>query len=151
VRGELIPGPDTEIHLQAESRKYRVNAEARLDMGRENGTTSGQLHAGKFFSDKDEIFTEVELITDTMKWRFSPGWGRRIGHNTVAGVRFNVTDRARYAWLEHSFGGDWRLRFDRSSEKNDDEIGLRYKLHDFLSAEFVHRPHENFVRVIGHL
>jgi len=106
VRGELIPGPDTEIHLQAESRKYRVNAEARLDMGRENATTSGQLHAGKFFSDKDEIFTEVELITDTMKWRFSPGWGRRIGPNTVVGVRFNVTDsRPLRVVGTQSFGG----------------------------------------------
>ncbi|MDF2501523.1 MAG: hypothetical protein K0Q77_2237 [Anaerosporomusa subterranea] len=151
VRGELIPGPDTQIHLQLESRKYRVNAEARLDMGRDNANTSGHLHAGKFVSPEDELFVEVELSTNTMQWQFSPGWGRRIGPNTVVGARFNVTDNSQYAWLEHRFGENWRLRFDRSSEKDDDEIGLRYKLHDFLSAELVHRPHENFIRVIGQL
>lgn len=151
VRGELIPAQDTQLYLQLESRKYRVTAEARLDMGRDEGNTSGLLHAGKFVSDRDEAFIEVELLTNSMQWQFSPGWGRRIGPNTVVGARFNLTDNSRYAWLEHRFGSNWRLRFDRSSEANDDEIGLRYKLHDFLSAELVHRPHENFLRVIGQL
>jgi hypothetical protein len=152
IRGELIPGPDTQIHLQIESKKYRVNAEARLDMGRDNNAnTSGYLHAGKFISSEDEVFAEVELVTNTMNWNFSPGWGRRLGPNTVVGARFNVTDNIRYAWLEQHFGDNWRLRFDRSSEKDDDEVALRYKLHDFLSAELVHRSHENFIRVIGQL
>ncbi|MDU4960924.1 MAG: hypothetical protein E6X17_09735 [Sporomusaceae bacterium] len=151
VRGELLPGQDTQLNLQLDSIKYRVYAEARLDLGRDDGNTSGLLHVGKFVSGRDEAFVEVELLTDNMEWQFSPGWGRRIGPNTVVGARFNLTDNARYAWLEHRFGSNWRLRFDRSSEDRDDEIGLRYKLHDFLGVELVHRSHENFLRVIGQL
>lgn len=151
IRAELVPGPDTEIKLKAESRKYRINAEARLDMGRFNANTSGLLHAGKFITPDDELFVEIGLITNSMKWEFSPGWGRRVGPNTVIGARINVSDNIRYAWLEHNLGENWRLRFDRSSLDNDDQIGIRYKLHDFLSAELVHRSKENFVRVIGQL
>ena len=151
TRAELTAGADTEIAIHTESRSYRINAEALLDMGRENANTSGKLHAGKYVSADDEVFVEVGLVTNTMKWQFSPGWGRRVGPDTVVGARFNVTDNIRYAWLEHRFSRNWQIRFDRSSEQDDDEIGLRYKLHDFLSAEFVHRPKESFIRVIGQL
>lgn len=151
VRGDLIPGRDTQVYLQVESRKYRVNAEARLDMGRDEDNTSGYLHVGKFMSDKDEAFVEAELITNSMKWVFSPGWSRRLGSNTLAGLRYNVTDSIGYTWLEQRLGNNWRLRFDRSSADDDDEIGLRYQFHDFLSTELVRRPGETFVRVIGHL
>lgn len=151
VRAELVPGPDTDINIRAESRRYRVNAEARLDMGREKSNTSGLLHAGKFVSPDDELYLEVGLVTNSMRWQISPGWSRQVGSNTLIGARVNVTDNIRYAWLEHHIGDNWRLRFDRSSKDNDDEIGIRYKLHDFLSAELVHRTNENFVRVIGQL
>lgn len=151
TRAELTAGADTEILLYTESRSYRINAEALLDLGREDANTSGKLHAGKYISSEDEVFVEVGLVTNTMKWQVSPGWGRRVGPDTVVGARFNVTDNIRYAWLEHRFSRNWQIRFDRSSEQEDDEIGLRYKLHDFLSAELVHRPHENFIRVIGQL
>lgn len=150
IRAEIAPGADTDIQLGVESRKYRVNAEAWLDMGRDHDNTSGLLHAGKYVSQEDELFMEVRLITNSMKWQFSPGWSHQLGSKTFVGARFNVTDNIQYAWLEQ-YSGNWRLRFDRSSKTGDNEIGLRYKLHDFLSAELVHREDENFIRVIGQL
>ena len=75
VRAELVPDTETKIKIKAESRKYRISAEARLDMGREDDNTSGLLHAGKFVTPDDELFAEVGLITNSMKMAIQPWLG----------------------------------------------------------------------------
>ena len=148
---EVIAGQQTQIQLKAETTKYRLTLEGYVDMGREEDNTAIKLHAGKFINSADELFTEVEFIPSSVSWKFYPGWSHKLGTTTYAGVKYDISDKDNILWLNQNFGSDWSLRLEHASSTEGDEIGLRYKIHDFLSAEYVVGEHENWLRLIGHL
>ncbi len=148
---EVIAGKQTQIQLKAETTKYRLTLEGYVDMGREDDNTAIKLHAGKFINSTDELFTEVEFIPSSVSWKFYPGWSHRIGTTTYAGMKYDISDKDNILWINQNFGSDWSLRLEHASSTEGDEIGLRYKIHDFLSAEYVVGEHENWLRLIGHL
>lgn len=148
---EVIAGKQTQIQLKAETAKYRLTLEGYVDMGREDDNTAIKLHAGKFINSADELFTEVEFIPSSVSWKFYPGWSHRIGKTTYAGLKYDISDKDNILWINQNFGSDWSLRLEHASSTEGDEIGLRYKIHDFLSAEYVVGEHENWLRLIGHL
>ena len=147
----VSPGVDTEITLQAETTKYRVILEGNLDMGRQHDNTSGKLHVGKFAGSRDEFFMEIKFIPTNMEWEFEPGWGHKFAENTVAGVKYNISDRESILWLDHSLGPNWTLRLEDTPKADYYEFGVRYKLHEFLSAEYVITEKENWLRLIANL
>lgn len=148
---EVIAGKQTQIQLKAETTKYRLTLEGYVDMGREDDNTAIKLHAGKFINSADEVFTEVEFLPSSVSWKFYPGWSHRIGTTTYAGLKYDISDKDNILWINQNFGSDWSLRLEHASSTEGDEIGLRYKIHDFLSAEYVVGEHENWLRLIGHL
>lgn len=148
---EVIAGKQTQIQLKAETTKYRLTLEGYVDMGREDDNTAIKLHAGKFINSADELFTEVEFIPSSVSWKFYPGWSHKIGTTTYAGMKYDISDKDNILWINQNFGSDWSLRLEHASSTDGDEIGLRYKIHDFLSAEYVVGEHENWLRLIGHL
>jgi len=147
----ITPGVDTEITINAETSKYRVVLEGSLDMGREDDNTTTKLHVGKFTNRRDEIFLEVKFMPDNLDWEFEPGWGHRFTENTVAGLRYNLSERQSILWLEHYLGPNWMLRMEDTPKNDYYEFGVRYKLHEFLSAEYVITEKENWLRLIANL
>lgn len=148
----ISPGPDTVIVATVETDKYNIWLEGYLDMGRHvNDNTSARLHAGKFVGSRDEAFLEVEFIPNTVTWEFAPGWSHRFGDSTFIGVKHILPDNDNILTLNQKLSRDWSLRAERWPENNKNEFGLRYRLHDYLSAEYIFTEDESWLRLIGHL
>jgi hypothetical protein len=148
----LNPGVDTEMALMVETDKYNITLEGYLDMGgRTQDNTSVRLHAGKIIGKRDEVFMEVNFIPSTVAWEFTPGWGHAIGSSTTAGIKYSLSEKRDVLWLHQEISRNWMVRLERTPENGRNEFALRYKLHDFLSAEYVFRKENKWLRLIGSL
>ena len=147
----VTPGQDTEVMVTVDSDRFRITAEVFLDTGKDRENISAKAHLGQKISKRDELFLELKVLPGMMTWEFMPGWGHQFGADTWAGVRYRTNDREWVGWLEQGLGGRWSLRAERWSGLDRNEIGLRYKLHDFLSAEFIMTNDRSWLRMVGHL
>ena len=147
----INPGTDTEILLTVDTDKYRLFLEGSLDLGRQENNTLGKLHVGKFTGRKDELFMEIKFIPNNMEWEFEPGWGHSFTKNTTAGLRYNLSDSHSIFWVEHNLGANWTLRLEDTPQADYYECGVRYKLHEFLSAEYLITEKKNWLRLIANL
>ncbi|AIF53777.1 hypothetical protein UFO1_4234 [Pelosinus sp. UFO1] len=151
VTPRLNPGVDTEIALKVETDKYKVTLEGYLDMGRRQDNTSARLHFGKFIGKRDEAFVEVNFIPSTVAWEFVPGWGHKIGSSTTLGLKYDTKSAQDRLWLQQELKSNWALRLERTPKNGYNELGIRYKLHDFLSAEYIITKDDQWLRLIGNL
>jgi hypothetical protein len=147
----LKAGTNTELEISAETTKYNVTLEGYMDMGRKGDDTSARLHVGQYISQKDELFLEVTFIPASVEWEFVPGWGHRLGAQTVAGARYNLSSEQTIIWLKQDLGGRWSLRLERTPSKRFNEVGLRYKLHEFLGVEYIITTDNRWLRLVGNL
>ena len=151
VLPKVTPGQDTEVWINVETERFRITAEVFLDTGKDRDNISAKAHLGQKIGKRDELFIELKILPGMMTWEFMPGWGHQFGSDTWAGLRYRTNDREWVGWLEQGLGGRWSLRAERWSGLDRNEIGLRYKLHDFLSAEFVLTNDRSWLRMVGHL
>lgn len=151
VAASIRPAADAEANVAVEAETWRITAEAYLDMGRSRDNISGKAHVGRTLGKYDEVFLELKLLPGTMTWEFMPGWGHQFGTDTMAGLRWRTNDKEWVAYLYQGLGRRWLLRAERWPHLEWTEVGLRYKLHDFLSVEFVINNDTNWLRLVGHL
>ena len=151
VKPLLRPGVDTAVSVAVDAQTWRIYAEVWLDVGRNKDNISGKAHVGRLLGPHDELFMELQVLPGNMTWQFMPGWGHQFGSDTWAGIRYRINDQAVGWWLSQGLGGRWSLRAERWPAGNRNEFGLRYKLNDFLSAEFVVDKDRNWLRLVGHL
>ena len=147
----IRPGVDTETMVTVEADTWRINAEAYLDVGRNIDNVSGMAHIGRTLGKRDEIFLEMKVHPGSMSWEFLPSWGHQFGSETWSGVHYRTNDQEFALWLQQGLGGRWSLYAERWPDLKWTEVRLRYKLHDFLSVEFVIDNEANWVRLVGHL
>ena len=145
------PGVDAEVAVSVEAETYRITAEVMLDIGRDKDNISGKAHVGRLIGPHDELFVELKVLPGTMTWHVMPGWGHQFGSDTWAGARYRTNDQEFVLWLDQGLGGRWSVRAERWPGIDRNEVGLRYKLHDFLSAEFVLTNDSSWLRLVGHL
>lgn len=151
ITPSLNPGATTEVSVQADTNKYKIWLEGYLDMGRRDHDSSARLHAGKFIGDRDEAFMEINFIPGSVTWQFVPGWSHRIGYNTQAGFKYNLSDKDVVVHLYQPLGRDWSLRAERTPRTGYNEIGLRYKIHDYVSVEYIFTDDNKWLRLVGNL
>ena len=147
---KLEPAANMAVSIMINSDKYKVWFEGYGDVGRESENLSGKAHLGKFISGRDEVFGEAEVILDHVDWRFGTGyshyWGKSVWSYTR---RMPVGDND--FRLEYNLSPKWRLRTEHFSSANRNEFGVRYRIHEFLSAEYVYGGDEFYLRIIGNL
>nr|WP_320147982.1 hypothetical protein [uncultured Anaeromusa sp.] len=146
---EVRAGPTTEVVLDAESRYYRMFAEGYLDMGKKNEATRVRLHAGWKATPQGELFVEGDFFPNDVKNRWYSGLGWQVSSQTEAGVKYKFQDGEKIIWMRQQLGGPWSLRLERYEDKHDSELGVRYRLHEFLSAEYVLTNEERWLRLIA--
>ncbi len=147
----LRPGVATDMDISAETTKYNVKLEGYLDMGRKENDTSARLHVGQYLGRRDELFMEVTFIPASVTWEFVPGWGHRLGSATEAGVKYNLSSKHGLFWLRQDLDERWSLRIERTPVTGIYEAGLRFKLHEFLSAEYIVTTNNRWLRLVGNL
>lgn len=146
---EMQAGSVVEVSLKAETDGYKIWAEGYLDMGSKESETSARLHAGRMLSAKDELFIEADFYPTNFTWRFSGGLGHHFGKDTDFGVQYQASERQHKMWLHQNIAENWQLRLERYPRTSDYELGIRYRVHEFLSVEYLFTRQENWLRLIG--
>lgn len=146
----ITPDTDMDVEILIDSNKYKIWFEGYGDIGRNEDNLSGKAHFGKFISPKEEFFGEVEIVLDDVDWNFGVGYTRYWGKSGWTYVR-KVPDGENNYKLEYNLDPKWRLRAEHFAQKNRNEYGVRYRIHEFLSAEYVYGGDEFYLRIIGNL
>jgi hypothetical protein len=53
--------------------------------------------------------------------------------------------------LEYDFNPKWRLRYEYFRGSNVKEYAIRYRIHEFLSGEYVYSTDKSYFRIVGNL
>lgn len=146
----ITPDTDMDVEIIIDSNKYKIWFEGYGDIGRNEDNLSGKAHFGKFISPKEEFFGEVEIVLDDVDWNFGLGYTRYWGKSGWTYVR-RIPDGENNYKLEYNLDPKWRLRAEHFAKKNRNEYGVRYRIHEFLSAEYVYGGDEFYLRIIGNL
>ncbi len=147
----IAPKVDTDVVINLDSDRYRFWIEGYVDIGRDDRNLSGRAHIGRVLSKKDELFFEVSLDTSDMNWDGDLGLARQWG-DTRLSVLYRVNDSEPIFRLEQDFAKRWRLRVEKFKDIDRPEFALRYRIHEFLAAEFVlGAERENYFRLVGNL
>lgn len=147
---KLEPASNMPVSIMINSDKYKVWFEGYGDVGRDNENLSGKAHVGKFISPKEEIFGEAEVVLDHVNWRFGAGYSRYWGKSVWSYTRRMPVGDDNYR-LEYNLSPKWRLRAEYFTGDDRNEFGVRYRIHEFLSAEYVYGGDEFYLRIIGNL
>ena len=147
---KLEPATNMAVSIMINSDKYKVWFEGYGDVGRDKNNLSGKAHIGKFVSPQDEIFGEAEVILDHVDWQFGAGYSRYWGKSMWSYTRRMPMGDNDYR-LEYFLSPKWRLRAEHFSGEDRNEFGVRYRIHEFLSAEYVYGGKEFYMRIIGNL
>lgn len=146
----LRPEVATVATVTVESADYKIWFEGYGDIGRHENNLSGRAHIGKYFSPNDEIFGEVGVTLDHVQWDYSGGYAWHEGRTTASIMRRAPTAENVYR-LEYDFNPKWRLRYEYFRGSNVKEYALRYRIHEFLSAEYVYSTDKSYFRIVGNL
>lgn len=151
LTAQLEPASQTVLTVTGETSKYRLFMEGYLDFGREKDNTSVKLHVGQQVKPKDEVFFETTFVPASVAWHWSVGYSRTLQPNLTAGLRHSLSDQNNTLFLNYAITPLYSLRLERDQPSGVKEVALRYRLHDFLSAEYIVRDRENWLRLIGTL
>lgn len=146
----LSLGPNLGANIMLDSEEYRAWFEGYADVGRKHDNLSGKAHIGKYISSRDELFGEIELVTNDVDWNYALGATRDWGKSRWTYAR-RMPDGENDFRFEYIFGPKWRIRVERFSGRDRDEFGIRYRIHEFLSAEYTYGEKEGYLRIIGNL
>ena len=146
----FVPGVDTGVDISLSTNKYKIWLEGYADIGRKDDNLSGKAHIGKYFSPKDEMFVEQELVTDDVHWSTNLGYARTWWKSTWS-FRRRIPEADNVYKLEYRLEPKWALRMEHYSGNNRNEYAVRYRIHEFLSAEYVYGGKESYLRIIGNL
>lgn len=145
----IIPQTKTQIELLLNSDKYNVSVEGRLDLGHREDNTSFLLHFGKFIAPKQEVFFESEFVTNNVEWDWSYGFQYKITNKTLLGYKYNQTNSESKTFFKQELNEKFSLRTEHDFKNKLNEFGLRYKIHDFISLEYVKNNEDNWLRLVG--
>jgi len=146
----IIPGADTIVEAQLNSPRYKVWFEGYGDVGRDGHNISGVAHIGKYISGADEIFAEASVIVNPTEWDFSPGYMRKLGNISIGYSRRISAGENNYKF-EYKFSPKWKIRIEHFSGPGGNEFGIRYRIHEFLSTEYVYSKDKTYLRIVGNL
>jgi len=149
-QADLIPGPDTTVDIKIESSEYKIWFEGYGDVGRHDENLSGRAHFGRFTSRRDEFFAEAGVDLKDVQWDFSGGYALHSGKSTWSYMRRSPTAENVYR-VEYDITPKWRLRYEHFSADAVNEYALRYRIHEFLSAEYVYSTEKSYFRIVGNL
>lgn len=146
----IRPGAETQLDITLESDEYKIWFEGYGDVGRKDHNLSGRAHIGKFISRRDEIFGEAGLNLKDVRWDFSVGYAYHWGKSTLSYMRRVPSDANVYR-LEYDFTPKWRFRYEHFGDKKENEYAVRYRIHEFLSGEYVYSTNKSYFRIVGNL
>lgn len=156
----------TEVDIQAaeqlrlmsrsNSSRYRLRLTGWQDIGR-RGTIHHdaddnllfRVHAGRMMSGQDEFFLLFDVMPQQMNWDWQLGLDRRLNSRFHSQLRYDARQKRLIFGGWQQLAPRWQLRYEYRTADHLGEAGLRYKMHDFLSLEYVVDREQNWLRIIG--
>lgn len=153
VRTDLVAGEKTELKVDALTDHWLIQTEAWLDAGRDgNKTTAFSGVLGHYVGNNDLIFGEARFYPSPMDWNVYGGWMHRFGHDYFLGYKYDFVENSSHALARKRFGERWAFRYDRDFKEKDNEYGISYRIHNYMSVEYVYNDEEGkWVRLIANL
>ena len=157
VTPQVEIGENTKITLYSQTDFYDIQAGMYLDAGRTTGSRSHEddtvLRAlvGRKIGARHEIYGGVEWMPGSMSWNIMPGYFYRFGRNTRIGLHHETKDDSNHWWIRQPLGAAWQLRIDRDMTPHENEVGLMYRLHDYIGLEYIISDHDHWLRIVGYL
>ena len=146
----IRPGAETQVDITLESHEYKIWFEGYGDVGRKDHNLSGRAHFGKFISHRDEIFGEAGVDLKDVRWDFNAGYAYHWGKTTLTYMRRVPADANVYRF-EYDFTPKWRFRYEHFGDTKENEYAIRYRIHEFLSGEYVYSTNKSYFRIVGNL
>jgi hypothetical protein len=152
----LTIGEDTDIHVLSQTDFYDLRAGAYIDVGRNNdgrhdSDTVIRGHVGRKIGNHQEIYSELEFTPGTVEWNVMPGYFYQWGKGSQLGYQYETADNSHHLWFRQTLSKRWQFRYDRDFTHRDDEVGLTYRLHEYIGLEYIVSDHDHWLRIIGYL
>ena len=154
VTPSLSLGEDTAIDLTSQTAFYDIRGGAYIDAGRDHSSDDDTVlmaHVGRKIGSHHEVYGAVKFVPSSLYWNFMPGYFYRFRSGTQAGYQFESLDDSQHLWLRQPLGGRWTLRYDRDLTHDDSEVGLHYRVDDYVGLEYIVSDHDAWLRIIGYL
>ncbi len=153
IKTELLAGEKTELKVDALTDHWLIQTEAWLDAGRDgNKTTAVSGTLGHYVGKSDMIFGEARFYPSPMEWNVYGGWMHRFGEDYFLGYKYDFVENSSHAVAKKRFGDRWAFRYDRDFKEKDNEYGISYRIHNYMSVEYVYNDEEGkWVRLIANL
>lgn len=152
----IEPAQRTQIMSRSDTSRYRLRLSGWLDIGRKDKVSHKndenlllRLHAGRMLGSKDEIFVLTDLLPEQMKWNWHFGWQHDLRGGRTIGLRYDMRQHKLVYDVSQKLAPRWLLRYEYRSADSMGEAALRYRLHDFVSLEYVLDNEQNWLRLIG--
>lgn len=153
VQTEFIAGEEAELKVDALTDHWYIRTEAWLDAGRDgNKTTALDGILGHYVGRSDLLFGEARLYPGPMDWNVYAGWAHRFGKEYLLGYKYDMVENSSHVFARKQFGDRWALRYERDFREKEDEYGLSYRIHNYMTLEYVYNEEEGrWLRLIANL
>ena len=141
---------------RSDTSRYRLRLTGWQDIGRKDlfehsadDNLLFRIHVGTMLSQQDEYFLLFDIMPQHMDWVWQMGLDRRLNSRFHGQVRYDMRAKRFVLGGSQQLAPRWQLRYEYRFADHLGEAGLRYKMHDFLSLEYVLDRHQSWFRVIG--
>jgi hypothetical protein len=146
---ELNPGEKTYVKSYSDTARYRFTLEGYFDINSKADNTTFRIHLGRFISSHDEVFTELDFYPQSVTWKAFYGYERELLPTVKMGMKYDSNAHNGVFLLKKKFDNKWLLRYEYAFADQTEELGLRYKIHDFVSLEYIIDDKDSWLRLIG--
>ena len=141
------------VMSRSDTTRFRVRLEGWADIGRRradsNRRTMFRLHVGQNLTHTDEIFVRADFYPQDVSAGWALGYNRHLTPTTELNTAYDMKNRRFILGAKQRLAPRWLLRYEYRWSDQMGEVGLRYKMHDFLGLELVHDKNDNWLRLIG--
>ena len=141
-----------DVMSRSDTEKYLIRLEGWADITRrhnENHNVVFRFHAGYRPTRRDEVFLETDFAPQAVVWDGKVGYVRHFTPSTRGILRYDMKGRRFILGGEQQSTDRWLLRYEYRWSDQKGEAAIRYRMHDFLSLEYVFDKDDSWLRLIG--
>lgn len=149
----LVSGETAELRVNALTDHWVIRTEVWLDAGRDgdkNTAVEGML--GHYIGRHSTVFGEARFYPGPMDWNVYGGFSHQFGSFMDLGYKYDFVDNANHIFGNVPIGNKFSLRYDRNFKKRENEFGFSYKIHNYITLEYVYNDEDGkWLRLIANL
>lgn len=149
----LVSGETAELRVNALTDHWVIRMEVWLDAGRDgdkNTAVEGML--GHYIGRHSTVFGEARFYPGPMDWNVYGGFSHQFGSFMDLGYKYDFVDNANHIFGNVPIGNKFSLRYDRDFKKRENEFGFSYKIHNYITLEYVYNDEDGkWLRLIANL